>query len=107
MIAGGPSTKKPTVDAAIVPTITARSRFRAASAAIGLVLVASSAVLLRTNRELLTGRGVPARMLDEMTTVTATKGIMMVFDDFVIGVEQFGQRIQPLMRSRRNLAVAA
>ena len=25
---------------------------------------------------------------------------MLTFDDFVIGVEQFGQRIQPLMRSR-------
>jgi hypothetical protein len=25
----------------------------------------------------------------------------------VIGVEQFGQRIQPLMQSRRNLAKAA
>ncbi len=30
----------------------------------------------------------------------ATKGIMLVFDDFLIGLEQFGQRIQPLMKSR-------
>ena len=43
-----------------------------------------------------------ARMLDEMATVTATKGIMMVFDDFLIGVEQFGQHIQPLMKSRKD-----
>jgi pyrimidine oxygenase len=43
-----------------------------------------------------------ARMLDEMATVTATKGIMMVFDDFVAGVEQFGQHIQPLMQCRRD-----
>jgi len=49
-----------------------------------------------------------ARMLDEMTTVTATKGIMMVFDDFLVGVEQFGQHIQPLMKSRQDrLATAA
>ncbi len=47
-----------------------------------------------------------ARMLDEMTTVTATKGIMMVFDDFVIGVEQFGQHIQPLMKSRQDRLAA-
>ena len=43
-----------------------------------------------------------ARMLDEVATVTATKGIMMVFDDFVIGVEQFGQHIQPLMTCRQD-----
>ncbi len=47
-----------------------------------------------------------ARMLDEMATVTATKGIMMVFDDFVIGVEQFGQHIQPLMKSRQDRPAA-
>ena len=41
-----------------------------------------------------------ARMLDECATVPATKGIMLTFDDFLIGMEQFGQRIQPLMQSR-------
>ncbi len=41
-----------------------------------------------------------ARMLDEVATVPATKGIMLVFDDFLIGLEQFGQRIQPLMKTR-------
>ena len=48
-----------------------------------------------------------ARMLDEMAEIPGLAGVMLTFDDFVIGVEQFGQRIQPLMRSRRNLAVAA
>jgi pyrimidine oxygenase len=43
-----------------------------------------------------------ARMLDECAAVPATKGIMLVFDDFLIGMEQFGQRIQPLMKSRRG-----
>jgi pyrimidine oxygenase len=43
-----------------------------------------------------------ARMLDECSTVPATKGIMLVFDDFLIGLEQFGQRIQPLMKSRQH-----
>jgi pyrimidine oxygenase len=33
---------------------------------------------------------------------------MLTFDDFLIGMEQFGQRIQPLMKSRRDrLANAA
>ena len=41
-----------------------------------------------------------ARMLDETADVAGTKGIMLTFDDFLIGLEQFGQRIQPLMRSR-------
>ena len=48
-----------------------------------------------------------ARLLDEMSEIGGLAGVMLTFDDFVIGVEQFGQRIQPLMRSRRNLAVAA
>ena len=48
-----------------------------------------------------------ARMLDEMAEIPGLAGVMLTFDDFVIGVEQFGQRIQPLMKSRRNLAAAA
>jgi len=32
---------------------------------------------------------------------------MLTFDDFVIGMEQYGQRIQPLMASRRRLRAAA
>src|SRR5260221_2300908 len=43
-----------------------------------------------------------ARMLDECATVPATKGIMLTFDDFLIGMEQFGQRIQPLMKTRAD-----
>jgi pyrimidine oxygenase len=32
--------------------------------------------------------------------------VMLTFDDFVIGMEQFGQRIQPLMRSRAEALAA-
>ena len=35
-----------------------------------------------------------------MAAVPGTLGIMLTFDDFLIGLEQFGQRIQPLMQSR-------
>jgi pyrimidine oxygenase len=28
------------------------------------------------------------------------RGVMLTFDDFLIGMDQFGQRIQPLMKSR-------
>jgi len=48
-----------------------------------------------------------ARMLDEAAAVPGTKGIMLTFDDFLIGMEQFGQRIQPLMASRTKALKAA
>ena len=44
-----------------------------------------------------------ARLLDEVATVPGTEGVLLTFDDFVIGVEKFGERIQPLMRSRQHI----
>ena len=41
-----------------------------------------------------------ARMLDEMAEVPGTEGVLLTFDHFVEGIEAFGQRIQPLMKSR-------
>jgi pyrimidine oxygenase len=41
-----------------------------------------------------------AAMLDEVAQVPRTEGVMLTFDDFVEGIEKFGQRIQPLMNSR-------
>jgi pyrimidine oxygenase len=34
--------------------------------------------------------------------VPGNKCIMLTFDDLRIGMEQFGQRIQPLMATRRD-----
>lgn len=48
-----------------------------------------------------------ARMLDQVAEVAGTKGIMLVFDDFLQGIEDFGTRIQPLMRSRPDRPAAA
>ena len=48
-----------------------------------------------------------ARMLDEMAAVPGVRGVMLTFDDFVIGMEQFGTRIMPLMRCRDTLKQAA
>ncbi|RKP57799.1 pyrimidine utilization protein A [Pararobbsia silviterrae] len=45
-----------------------------------------------------------ARMLDEVATVPGTEGVLLTFDDFVEGVTQFGERIQPLMSSRSSVA---
>ena len=44
-----------------------------------------------------------ARMLDEMAAVPNTGGVLLTFDDFLQGVENFGTRIQPLMMSRRDI----
>jgi len=56
---------------------------------------------LPTNQGVLVGSyATVARMLDELAEVPGVRGVMMTFDDFVIGMEQFGQRIQPLMKSR-------
>jgi pyrimidine oxygenase len=47
-----------------------------------------------------------ARMLDEMAQVPGVQGVMLTFDDFLTGVENFGQRIQPLMKSRSHIQPA-
>ncbi len=45
-----------------------------------------------------------AAMLDEIAEVPNTGGVLLVFDDFIKGIEDFGQRIQPLMKSRKVAA---
>ena len=42
-------------------------------------------------------------LLDEYATVPAVRGVMLTFDDFVEGMDKFGERIQPLMASRRHV----
>lgn len=44
-----------------------------------------------------------AGMLDEMATVPGAAGALLTFDNFLAGVENFGTRIQPLMKSRRHV----
>lgn len=41
-----------------------------------------------------------ARMLDEIAAIPGLTGVMLTFDDFIIGMEQFGEHIQPRMKSR-------
>src|SRR5258708_2485945 len=48
-----------------------------------------------------------AAMLDEAATMPGVKGIMLTFDDFILGMDNFGQRIQPLMRCRERMAAMA
>jgi pyrimidine oxygenase len=49
-----------------------------------------------------------ARMLDEVATMPGVKGIMLTFDDFLKGMDDYGQRIQPLMACRKDrLPIAA
>ncbi|KQP04596.1 pyrimidine utilization protein A [Methylobacterium sp. Leaf93] len=48
-----------------------------------------------------------ARMLDEVATVPGTEGVLLVFDDFLKGLDAYGTRIQPLMRSRAHVTADA
>jgi pyrimidine oxygenase len=41
-----------------------------------------------------------ARMLDEVATMRGVKGIMLTFDDFLVGLDTFGRHVQPLMKCR-------
>jgi pyrimidine oxygenase len=45
-----------------------------------------------------------ARMMDEIATVPGLAGVLLTFDEFVSGTKTFGERIQPLMKSRRHVA---
>jgi pyrimidine oxygenase len=54
---------------------------------------------LPTNQGVLVGSYASvARMLDELSEVPGVRGVMLTFDDFVTGIEQFGTRIKPHMR---------
>jgi len=44
-----------------------------------------------------------ARLLDEASAIPGTKGIMLVFDDFLVGLDDFGTKIQPLMECRKDV----
>jgi pyrimidine oxygenase len=46
-----------------------------------------------------------AEMLDEVAEIPGTKGIMLTFDDFILGLDKFGQKIQPLMKNRSGVKV--
>ncbi|MHB2207724.1 pyrimidine utilization protein A [Methylobacterium sp. CM6257] len=48
-----------------------------------------------------------AAMLDAIMTVDGVEGVLLVFDDFLKGLDAFGTRIQPLMRTRRHVTEAA
>jgi pyrimidine oxygenase len=63
---------------------------------------------LPTNQGVLVGSYASiARMLDELAEVSGVQGVMLTFDDFVIGMEQFGTRILPLLRCRDHIRQAA
>ncbi len=45
--------------------------------------------------------------MDEIAEVKGAAGVMLTFDDFLVGLDQFGQRIQPLMKTRADVRVTA
>ncbi|PZW48420.1 pyrimidine oxygenase [Humitalea rosea] len=44
-----------------------------------------------------------ARMLDEVAAMPGVKGIMLTFDDFLLGLDAFAEHIQPLMECRSHV----
>jgi pyrimidine oxygenase len=47
-----------------------------------------------------------AGMLDQMSEIPGVDGVMLIFDDFVEGMETFGTRVMPLMRCREKVRPA-
>ncbi len=47
--------------------------------------------------------GNAAAMLDEMADTSGCGGVLLTSDGFVTGVNVFGRRKQPLLRSRRHV----
>jgi len=47
-----------------------------------------------------------AALLDELAMVEGVAGVMLTFDDFILGMQAFGERIQPLMRCRQGRAMS-
>ena len=45
-----------------------------------------------------------AAMLDEAAAMPGVKGIMLTFDDFLVGMDAYGTRIQPLMHCRKHIS---
>ena len=48
-----------------------------------------------------------ARMLDEVAAIPHTAGVMLILDDWIEGMENFGKRILPLMKSRQKAPAMA
>ena len=46
-----------------------------------------------------------ARLMDEIAEVKGAAGVMLTFDDFLVGLDDFGQKIQPLMKTRAHVGV--
>jgi pyrimidine oxygenase len=47
-----------------------------------------------------------AGMLDQMATIPGVDGVMLIFDDFLSGMENFGTRVMPLMACREKFTSA-
>jgi pyrimidine oxygenase len=48
-----------------------------------------------------------ASMLDEIAAMEGVRGVLLTFDDFLEGVQKFGEHVQPLMQCRSHLMAAA
>jgi pyrimidine oxygenase len=47
-----------------------------------------------------------ARRLEEIGQIEGVAGIMLIFDDFVAGMERFGRDVMPLVTNESTVAVS-
>ena len=41
-----------------------------------------------------------AKQFDELASIKGLKGVLCIFDDFVVGTEDFGRNVMPLLNCR-------
>ena len=96
------------IDQAALSQAQAANADTAADATSTARLMATAKSAVNFNMGLIVGSyATVARLLDEAAAVPGTSGLMLVFDDFLAGMDAFGQRIQPLMRCRQDRMAAA
>jgi pyrimidine oxygenase len=96
------------VDEPAVAWLKAQSAPNAVSKTTNVVQLSDTVSAVNINMGTLVGSYAKvAAMLDEMAAIEGTGGVLLTFDDFVEGVENFGTRIQPLMKSRQHVLAKA
>jgi pyrimidine oxygenase len=55
--------------------------------------------------KLIGSHGSVAKMLDQISQIPGLSGVILTFDDFLLGIEQFGWEIQPKMECRRLISL--
>lgn len=92
------------VDEEAVAWLKVQSAPNAVSKTTNVVQLSDSVSAVNINMGTLVGSFAKiAAMLDEMAEIEGTGGVLLTFDDFLQGMDDFGKNIQPLMKSRKHI----